>query len=76
MPDSTDSTAPFGLPDSTALRCALSALLLESLTAIATECDLLRRAALRDSLSRHVNAIEASVADMMEEIAGPRCGRA
>lgn len=76
MPDSTNSTAPFGFPASTAIHCALSAMLLESLSAIAAECDLLRRTALHSPLAKHVRAIEESVADMVEEIAGNRCGSA
>lgn len=76
MPDFTNSTAPVGFPASTAFHCALSAMLLESLTAIAAECDLLRRTALHSSLTKHVHAIEESVADMVEEIAGNHCGRA
>ena len=76
MPDFTDSSAPFGFPAPTAVNCALSAMLLESLSAIAAECDLLRRTALHYSLTKHVHAIEACVADMVEEIAGNRCGSA
>lgn len=76
MPDHTDSTAPFGLPAITAVHCAVSARLLESLSAIAAECDLLHRTALHFSLTRHVYAIEASIAEMVEEIAGSRCGTA
>lgn len=76
MPDYTDSIAPFGLPASTAANYARSAALLESLAAIAAECDLLHRAASQHSLARHVYAIEASIAEMVEEIAAHRCGRA
>lgn len=76
MPDLTDSAAPFGFPAPTAVACALSAMMIESLSAIAAECDLLRRTALRDSLTRHVHAIEDCVADMVAEIAGNRCGSA
>lgn len=76
MPDYTDPIAPFGLPVSTAANYARSAALLESLSAIAAECDLLHRAAPYHSLAKHVYAIEASIAEMVEEIAAHRCGRA
>ncbi|HLJ79045.1 MAG TPA: hypothetical protein VKT75_16610 [Acidobacteriaceae bacterium] len=76
MPDLTDSSPPFGFPAATAVHCALSAMVLESLSAIAAECDLLRRTTLHSSLTKHVRAIEACVADMVEEIAGNRCGNA
>ncbi|HEV2279783.1 MAG TPA: hypothetical protein VGS02_16505 [Acidobacteriaceae bacterium] len=76
MPDYSDPIAPFGSPASTAVNYARSAALLESLSAIAAECDLLHRAASHHSLAKHVYAIEASIAEMVEEIATHRCGRA
>lgn len=76
MPDLHDSTADYGFPAPTALNCAISAVLLESLSAIAAECSLLRRTALHYALTKHVHAIEDTVADMVEEITGGRHGTA
>jgi hypothetical protein len=76
MPNLHDSTADYGFPAPAALHCALSATLLESLSAIAAECDLLRRTALHYSLTRHVHSIEETVAEMVDEITGGRHGMA
>lgn len=76
MPDFHDSIADYGFPAPTALKCAMSALLLESLSAIAAECNLLRTTALHSSLTKHVHTIEDTVAEMVDEITGGRHGTA
>ena len=76
MPNFQDSTADYGLPATIALNCAVSAMLLESLSAIAAECDLLRRTALHYSLTKHVHAIEDTLTLIMDEITGGRSGNA
>lgn len=48
----------------------LAAALLESLAAIAVECDLMHRSTLHNVLTKHVHAIEDSVRDMLVEITG------
>lgn len=76
MPDFHDPFADYGFPAPTAIQCAMSALLLESLSAIAAECNLLRRTALHSSLKKHVYVIEDTLAEMMDEITGGRSGNA
>ena len=60
----------YGFPEPPSANSALAAALLESLAAIAVECDLMRNMAPQYSLTRHVHAIENRVRDIMAEIAG------
>lgn len=60
----------YGLPESPSANASLAAALLESLAAIAVECDLMRSMAPQYALTKHVHAIEDRVRDIMAEIAG------
>ncbi|HKO12059.1 MAG TPA: hypothetical protein VJV22_08830 [Acidobacteriaceae bacterium] len=60
----------YGFSEPPAANAALAAALLESLAAIAVECDLMRNMAQQYSLTKHVRAIEDRLRDMMGEIAG------
>lgn len=62
--------AVHGFPEPPSSNPALAAALLESVAAIAAECDLMRRSTLHYPVTKHLHAIEDCLRDIVVEVTG------